>query len=318
MNKKILSFIYNKKKNKFLILKTNGDEPEVHGKSHWFTTTGSVEKEESYEEAVRREVKEETDLDVKEIYFLKWGCRYEWADKECDELYHMAFVENDVVKLNEEHVDYKWLGLDDFVKEIDWKGNKVELKTFLKLGVNKNIDFKPIRIDDFTSKKDKIIFINDDEESHLTFYYNSDFSKLKDVRQVYGICFDDNGMILVINTTGNWCLPGGTPEKGESFEETLRREVDEEGDVDIDNLIPIGYNKIEVHKDGMKKEIFYQLRYVCSIIKLKKQTIDPAKGEIPERKFIGLNEFFSYCPWGRTAEEMIKIAKQINLLYRKE
>ena len=71
MNKKILSFIYNKKKNKFLILKTNGDEPEVHGKSHWFTTTGSVEKEESYEEAVRREVKEETDLDVKEIYFLK-------------------------------------------------------------------------------------------------------------------------------------------------------------------------------------------------------------------------------------------------------
>src|SRR4030042_4434698 len=100
MNYKVLAFIYNRKLKKFFIFKTNGEEPEKHGESKWYTITGSVEESESHEEAVEREVLEETGLTVKDIYSLKWGCRYNWQGKTHEELYFLAFVDSDKVKLD--------------------------------------------------------------------------------------------------------------------------------------------------------------------------------------------------------------------------
>ncbi|MDO8467841.1 MAG: NUDIX hydrolase [Nanoarchaeota archaeon] len=311
MNKKILAFIYNKKQKEFLILKTKGDKLEIHGKSHWFTTTGSVENKESYEEAVKREVLEETGLEVKEIYNLKWGCRYKWQNKIHEELYFMAFIDLEKVKLdNIEVIDYQWRSLDSFVNLIDWEGNKRELKSILKLGAEQKIDHPWTRIDDYTSNECKTIFINNEEASYLTWYNNKDFSKLKNVKQIYGICFDNLDKICIINVTGNWTLPGGTPEKGESFEQTLMREVDEEADIEIKNIKPIGYNKIEQIKNRVKST-FYQLRYIANIVKIKPQTIDPAHNKIPKRKFISPEEFLEYCPWGKTGEKMINEAVRL-------
>jgi len=64
MNKKILVFVCDGKK--FLILRNNPKDP-AHGGDYWFTVTGSMEKNESKKEAIKREIKEETNLDVKEI-----------------------------------------------------------------------------------------------------------------------------------------------------------------------------------------------------------------------------------------------------------
>ena len=117
MNKKVLAFIYNEKKRKFLILKTGDSNEELHGPSEWYTVTGSVEKGESHENAVKREVKEETNLEVKEVYPLQWGCIYEWQGEEHEELYFIAFADSENVKLdNIEVINYKWLDLDEFVE----------------------------------------------------------------------------------------------------------------------------------------------------------------------------------------------------------
>src|SRR3989344_3729492 len=310
MNKKILSFIYNKEKKEFLILKTGDSNEELHGKSKWYTVTGSVEKNESHEDAVKREVKEETDLDVQEVCPLKWGCIYEWQGIQHEELYFIAFVNSERVKLdNIEVIDYSWLILDDFIEKIAWDENKSELRTFLKLGITKQIDHPFVKMDDFTSKEVlKTRFVNESNIINLSWYKSDDFSQMKDVKQAYGICLDKNGRMLIISNRANmWGLPGGTVEKGETFEETLKREVDEEANIEINNLIPVGYNKIEQLKSGIKS-VFYQLRYKAKITKLKKRAIDPATNKLYQRKFIQPDEFLSYALWGRPGEAMIKDA----------
>ncbi len=145
----------------------------------------------------------------------------------------------------------------------------------------------------------------------IFWHETSDFSNMKNVSQCYGVCFDKKGKILIVKNKGKWSLPGGTPEKGETFEQTLIREVDEEADVDIINIRPIGYNKIDEIKNG-KKYVFYQLRFITKISKIKKQTLDPATNTQFERKFINPKDLLSYTHWGKTGEAMIKRALRIN------
>lgn len=139
MRQKILSFITDGKK--FLALRNNPDEPEKHGGDFWFTVTGSIELNESREEAVKREISEETGIYVKKTIDLNWSSRYEWQGEDCEEYNFVAFVKHtDKITLNEEHIEYKWLPLDDFVKLIRWDDDKQVLKEVLEKSlVNKKI-----------------------------------------------------------------------------------------------------------------------------------------------------------------------------------
>lgn len=68
-NKKILTFIVNEN-NKFLLLKGSENDPQFQ-KSFWYVVTGSCEKyDKNMIDTVKREVKEETNLDVIEVNYL--------------------------------------------------------------------------------------------------------------------------------------------------------------------------------------------------------------------------------------------------------
>jgi len=150
MNKKILSFIYCKKNKKFLILKTGKSNEKVHGKSKWYTVTGSVEEKESCEGAVRRELFEETGLKAREVRNLKWGCRYEWQGKIHEELYFISFVDSELVRPdNLEVINFRWLTIDEFVELIEWLGDKNELKSMLRSGLNKRTNSHSVKIDNY-------------------------------------------------------------------------------------------------------------------------------------------------------------------------
>lgn len=149
MNKKILAFIFDGEK--FLLLRNNSKDPS-HGGDYWFTVTGSVEEDESIEYTVRREVKEETSLDVSEIFDLNWGSIYSWSGKDHSENNFLAFVKKEEVILNEEHADFEWLNLDDFVRKINWDLNKEELKKVLQKAIKRELFFKEEKIDDFMKK----------------------------------------------------------------------------------------------------------------------------------------------------------------------
>lgn len=309
MNKKILAFVTNGKE--FLALRNNPSEPDKYGGDFWFVVTGGVEKGENFEDAVKREVNEETGLKVKKLISLNWGCMYKDRAGENEEHYYLAFVSTKRVILSIEHINYEWLPLPGFLDRISWDGNKLELKRVLGEALNSNSAFFSwIILDDFINHK-RIIYVQG-KKYILTWHLVDDFSKIPKnrVNGIYCVPFDKNGRILIVDVKENngWAIPGGGVENGESYFETLRRECMEEADMEIYDMKPLGYNEtVEIDENG-KENVIYRLRYFARIAKLNKQTTDPATGFIAFRKLIKPEDFAFYCPWGFQGDEMIKKA----------
>ncbi|MCX6735965.1 MAG: hypothetical protein NTZ13_02680 [Candidatus Parcubacteria bacterium] len=112
----------------------------------------------------------------------------------------------------------------------------------------------------------------DGQEITYTWLPTSDIKKYVPVAQVYGVCIDDEGKILVIKDK-RWQIPGGTPEKG---------------------------------------ELFYQYRYLAMIIKINPTQPDPATGREYERKFVSFDEIDEYVKWGSVGTEMFKDAGSLS------
>jgi NADH pyrophosphatase NudC (nudix superfamily) len=121
-NNKVLAIIFSDKE-EFLLLRTN---PKTMKEDHWYVVTGGVKKGEEFEEAVRREVAEETGLEILEVQPTALSFDYEWPRGSGKMKYEKAFLVR--VKHNEpkitrwEHLEWKWLGKEDFIEQIDWYG----------------------------------------------------------------------------------------------------------------------------------------------------------------------------------------------------
>ena len=144
MKPKILSFVANS--NKLLALKSKS-HPD-YGPSEWFVVTGFVEPGETHEDAVRREVLEETSLIAMNILPLNWGSIYEWKGESCKELNFMCFVKPGDVVLNEEHIEYEWLEIGGFIERIKWDDDKELLRKVLEKALNKKQYLKKQKIKD--------------------------------------------------------------------------------------------------------------------------------------------------------------------------
>lgn len=146
---KILTFVLNKHTNKLLLLLGSPQDPQ-YGKSFWYTVTGGVEDvDKSIEEAVKREIKEETNLDAEEYMYLNWIFKYNSLGADCTEYAYISFVSGDEIVLNEENIDYKWLDIDEYVNLIEWYGDKELLKSVLKFAVNKEVYFKEETVEEY-------------------------------------------------------------------------------------------------------------------------------------------------------------------------
>jgi len=149
MKRKILAFVYDGRR--FLTLRNNPTD-SAHGGDYWFTVTGSVESRESYLEAVKREIKEETNLDVSGIFDLKWESIYNWGGEEYRERNYLALTKKGRVILSEEHIDFEWLNLKKFVNRISWRLDKNDLESVLKNALQRQLSFKKEKIDDLRKK----------------------------------------------------------------------------------------------------------------------------------------------------------------------
>lgn len=131
-NNKILAIIYSSK-NKFLLLKTN---PKTMKIDKWYVVTGGIKEGEHFKQAVRREVEEETKLEILKIKSTDLFFEYEWPIGSGIVKYEKAFlvkVKHAEPKITRwEHLDYKWLSKKDFIKEIYWfDGDKSNLNKLL-------------------------------------------------------------------------------------------------------------------------------------------------------------------------------------------
>jgi 8-oxo-dGTP pyrophosphatase MutT (NUDIX family) len=105
----------------------------------------------------------------------------------------------------------------------------------------------------------------------------------------------------------DWGLIGGTIEKGETFEQTLRREIQEESNMKVLSFKPIGYQKVINLKDN---SFIYQLRYACIVEPFGPFVCDP-DGSVTEIKLIDPKEYKKYFDWGKIGEGIINRAIEI-------
>src|SRR3989338_736111 len=126
---------------------------------------------------------------------------------------------------------------------------------------------------------------------------SDDFSilPLEECRQTYGVCFYEDKM--VIGYSGGrkeWGLIGGTVEPGESLEQTLKREIREESNMEVLASIPVGYQKVTDTRDGTH---VYQLRYACTARPHGPFIADPM-GDILKIELIDSKDHKQYFDWG--------------------
>lgn len=140
--KKILTFIV-RNDNKILLLHNNPLNP-IHGGDIWYTVTGGVEEiDANLESAVKREVKEETNLDVIDTMYLNIIFKYlNRQGIECLEYVYISFIKDGSIILNEENIGYKWLDIGEFIKQVYWYYDKEELINILTEGINKELYYR--------------------------------------------------------------------------------------------------------------------------------------------------------------------------------
>ena len=145
MQRKILTFVVRNGK----ILALYSEHHPEHGEGGWFVVTGGVEANETREEAVAREVMEETGLITEEIMPLNWGSVYKWDGGVYEEHNFISFVDSADIVLNEEHNKFEWLDIDEFIERIKWDDDKELLKKVLEKALNKEQYFKKQEIKDY-------------------------------------------------------------------------------------------------------------------------------------------------------------------------
>ena len=120
--------------------------------------------------------------------------------------------------------------------------------------------------------------------------------------QVYGVCFIGNEMVVVRNGLRNtWGLPGGSIEKGETIEQTFKREMKEEANVEVLKWVPIGVQGVR----SSDNHLTYQLR-VCALVKEIGDFVSDSGGNVVERKLINPADYKKYFDWGKVADRIIE------------
>ena len=140
-------------------------------------------------------------------------------------------------------------------------------------------------------------------------YHDADsFDKVdpKKTTQAYGVCFYEDKIVIGFGgKKKNWGLVGGTIENGETFVDTLKREIIEESNMEVLELLPIGYQ--EVINGGNYK---IQLRYVCLVKPLGPFVKDPG-GSIAAIKLINPKDYKKYFNWGEVGERIMERALEL-------
>lgn len=146
---------------------------------------------------------------------------------------------------------------------------------------------------------------------HLIEYSDADsFDTLnpKECRQAYGVCFYGDKLVIGYNgKKGTWNLIGGTIESGETFVYTLKREIQEESNMEVLSCLPIGYQKAT---NLATMQSVLQLRYVC-IVKPFGDFIEDPSGSVSEIKLIDPAEYKKYFDWGGISDRIISRALEL-------
>jgi 8-oxo-dGTP pyrophosphatase MutT (NUDIX family) len=182
--------------------------------------TGKIEKKETASQAAFREIQEETGLipyalysaDAVETFYMHS------LDQITSVPIFVGFVEEEKVKLSiKEHDTYEWLSYEEAKERLFFAEQKRGIEHVHQNCVLKQQD--PFFLMDVTKPKEKHVLSR---------------------TGAYGIALQNEKILLVRQKEGPYAgkldLPGGKIEKGESIEEALRREFEEETALSFDSI----------------------------------------------------------------------------------
>lgn len=112
----------------FLLLKRADTKQYEH---LWQGVAGKIERDESAHQTVIRELKEETGLLPKRMFTADHVSRF--YESHSDRLNLVPVfgieVESDEVQLSVEHIEFRWVDVEEALKLLVWKGQKEAIQT---------------------------------------------------------------------------------------------------------------------------------------------------------------------------------------------
>jgi 8-oxo-dGTP pyrophosphatase MutT (NUDIX family) len=122
-----------------------------------------------------------------------------------------------------------------------------------------------------------------------------------------------NQIVLVYHGKGNWNFPKGHVEKGETLEETARREIAEESGITKLELIkPLGnYSRFRIGEDGItekKDELKTMHFFLFKSDQIKLKPTDPINSKA---KWVDINEVPNYLKHPKDIEFLEKVKKDL-------
>ena len=178
----------------------------------------------------------------------------------------------------------------------------------------KNVDCADVN-STFGELSDKIIFekvlTHDNERYDVHHLDVENFDNIADDLKLkaHAVCMHNGKMLLVYHPEwGIWSLPGGTREAGETIEEALKREIEEETNCEVIDYCPIAVQKIVNPNDGNKHH--FRLQYLCNVAPLGDFENDPA-GNISKITWIDPRKFEEYIENKEFKKVVIRSALEI-------
>ena len=113
---------------KFLLMKRNLNKIYEH---LWQGVAGKIEDGETASEAAIRELKEETGLDPVNMFVADHVSRFYEVHGDRINLVPVFGIEvnSDEVILSEEHIDFKWVTIEEALNTLVWNGQKKGIQT---------------------------------------------------------------------------------------------------------------------------------------------------------------------------------------------
>ncbi len=132
------------------------------------------------------------------------------------------------------------------------------------------------------------------------------------ITQCYAVAFHKDKMVIVRQgTKDTWGLVGGSVEKGETLEQTLRREIQEESNMKVLSYKPLGYQKV-IDPSGVQKTI-YQLRYFAIVEPFGPFVSDPT-GSVNKIAEIDPADYKKYFDWKKIGDAIVNRAVEFKNL----
>ncbi|MFZ2151975.1 MAG: NUDIX hydrolase [Minisyncoccia bacterium] len=135
-----------------------------------------------------------------------------------------------------------------------------------------------------------------------------DVDKIQDlgvrtIQHVHAYCFYQNKIVIVWSPNKNcWTLPGGGIEVGETIEDAVIREVEEESNMKVLKQMLLGVQDIF---EG--ENIVSQTRSLCIVEPHGPFVFDP-DGDITQIKLVDPSELKQYVDWGEIGDHLLERA----------